>query len=88
MTSSTSSTCPTCGHALAAELQPAPDVSVVRWFRDAPAWSGMLSTDEVYGQYLRATDDAPVSRRRFVSDLAYLGVEEVLDEETFVLDRQ
>ena len=47
---------------------------------------GEASTEEVYSTYLRATDGAPVSRRRFVADLAYLGVEQVLDE-TFMLLR-
>jgi hypothetical protein len=81
-------TCPHCGHVLAPTAEATPDVSVVQWFRSAPAWSGMLSTDEVYGQYLRATDETPVSRRRFVSDLGYLGIDEVLDDEVSVLDRR
>ena len=81
----TTQTCPSCGHTfLPAEPTPerAPDPSVVRWFRTDPGWSGSLSTDEVYGSYLRSTGDAPVSRARFVADLAHLGVEEVLDDDT------
>jgi hypothetical protein len=81
-------TCPACGH----DFEPAaratePDPSVVRWFRTDPGWSGEASTDEIYGQYLRATDQTPVSRGRFVSDLAHLGVEEVLDDDTYLLIR-
>ena len=48
---------------------------------------GKASTEEVYSTYLRANDGAPVSRRRFVADLAHLGVEQVLDDETFMLLR-
>ena len=39
------------------------------------------------GNYLRAIDATPVSRERFVADLAYLGVEELLDDETLMLVR-
>lgn len=52
-----------------------------------PGWIGEASTDEIYGNYLRATDETPVSRERFVADLAYLGIEEVLDDETHLLLR-
>jgi len=82
--------CPACGH----DFDPAsrtaagaPDPTVLRWFRVDPGWTGEVSTDEVYGSYLRATDQAPVSRGRFVADLAYLGVEQVLDDATSVLVR-
>jgi hypothetical protein len=83
-------TCPRCGHHFtpAHDDDVRPDLTVVRWLRDA-AWSGEMSTEEVYADYLRACgDDAPVSRRRFVADLAYLGVPEVLDGETHVLVRE
>jgi len=85
----TTHTCPACGHPSTPPASPvtAPDPSVVHWFRADPGWLGALSTDEVYGTYLRATDDPPVSRRRFVEDLSYLGIEEVLDDETPVLVR-
>jgi len=84
-----SSTCPTCGHpsSAAGPATAAPDPSVVRWFRGDPGWTGEASTGEVYADYLRATDGAPVSRRRFVVDLAHLGVEEVLDDDTPMLLR-
>ncbi|SEP66966.1 hypothetical protein [Microlunatus flavus] len=91
-------TCPSCGHHLTpdepsstASANPSsaghPDPSVVRWFRSDPSWLGELSTDEVYGGYLRATTGRPVSRARFVADLAHLGVEKVLDDDTPVLVR-
>lgn len=85
----TNLSCPACGHTFAAPASTptAPDPSVVRWFRGDPGWLGAMSTDEVYGDYLRASDDPPVSRERFVADLAYLGVEEVLDDETTMLLR-
>lgn len=83
--------CPACGHHFstpAASADPTkPDPSVVQWFRGDPGWIGEASTDEIYGNYLRATDGDPVSRRRFVADLGYLGVEEVLDDEAYVLIR-
>lgn len=86
----TTHTCPACGHTstlTASTPVTAPDPSVVQWFRVEPAWSGALSTDEVYGSYLRGSDDPPVSRARFVEDLGYLGVEEVLDDDTPMLVR-
>ena len=86
----TTLTCPSCGHPFTSSASApvtAPDPSVVRWFRGDPGWTGALSTDEVYGSYLRASDDPPVSRGRFVEDLAYLGIEEVLDDDTAVLVR-
>jgi hypothetical protein len=81
-------TCPACGHDFASPASAAtPDPSVVSWFRSDPGWTGEVSTGEIYGQYLRATDQTPVSRDRFVADLAYLGVEEVLDDDTYLLVR-
>ena len=83
--------CPACGHTFTPPGSDAPDLapdpSVVRWFRDDPGWLGELSTAEVYASYLRATDAPPVSRRRFVADLAHLGVEELLDDDTSMLVR-
>jgi hypothetical protein len=90
--------CPSCGHRFtptepspASSPNPAspgqPDPSVLRWFRSDPSWLGELSTDEVYGGYVRATTETPVSRARFVADLAYLGIEEVLDDDTRMLVR-
>ena len=86
--------CPSCGHQFTPPV-PAPDPSstahpdpsVVRWFRSDPSWLGELSTDEVYRGYLRATTGTPVSRARLVADLAHLGIEEVLDDDTAVLVR-
>lgn len=85
-------TCPSCGHTFSPSAPDraehgAPDLSVVRWYRTDTSWLGELSVDEVYAGYLRATDGVPVSRRRFVADLAYLGVEEVLDDDTRMLVR-
>lgn len=90
--------CPSCGHRFApsepsAASSPAlaptghPDPSVVRWFRSDPSWLGELSTDEVYRGYLRSATGTPVSRARFVADLAHLGIEEVLDDDTPMLVR-
>lgn len=82
--------CPACGHSFPAPGNAetaTPDPSVVEWFRVDPGWTGEASTDEIYGNYLRATDGAPVSRQRFVADLRYLGVEEVLDDDAYVLIR-
>ena len=86
----TNLSCPACGHLFTSPTPAAvtaPDPSVVRWFRVDPGWLGAVSTDELYGSYLRATDDIPVSRDRFVADLAYLGIEEVLDDDTSMLIR-
>jgi hypothetical protein len=79
--------CPSCGHAFSSPASAEPEPSVVQWFRADPGWLGELSTDEVYGNYLRAIEGTPVSRERFVADLAYLGVEEVLDDDTQMLVR-
>jgi hypothetical protein len=84
--------CPACGHRFhpaPTDLGPAstPDPGVVRWFRTSPGWTGEASTDEVYVSYLRATDGTPVSRARFVADLGHLGIDEVLDDETYLLQR-
>ena len=82
--------CPSCGHTFspsASAASPSPDPSVVRWFRTDDSWTGEAATAEVYGTYLRATEGSPVSRERFVADLAHLGVEEVLDDATYVLVR-
>ncbi|SDD46419.1 hypothetical protein [Auraticoccus monumenti] len=83
-------TCPSCRHTFTAPpaaTSTAPDRSVVEWFRTDQSWTGSASTGEVYGTYLRATDGTPVSRARFVADLAHLGIEEVLDDDTPVLLR-
>lgn len=85
-------TCPSCGHAFVtspqATTETSPDASVVQWFRTETAWLGEMSTAEVYESYLGASDQPPVSRARFVADLAYLGVDELMDDETFVLLRR
>ena len=65
-----------------------PDPTVVRWLREAVAWSGAMATEEMYVDYLSSCGDAPVSRRRFVADLAYLGIPEVLDDDTHMLVRE
>ena len=82
--------CPACGHTFTPASSGAhagPDSSVVRWYRNDNSWMGEASTEEIYSTYLRATDGTPVSRQRFVADLAYLGVEQVLDDETYLLLR-
>ena len=83
-------TCPQCGHHFPSprEDETNPDPTVVRWLREAVAWSGEMATEEIYNDYLRACGDAPVSRRRFVADLAYLGIDEVLDGDTHMLIRE
>ncbi|GAA1436965.1 hypothetical protein GCM10009616_37910 [Microlunatus lacustris] len=81
--------CPACGYTFSppeSDAVAAPDLSVVQWFRVDPGWTGEASTDEIYSNYLRATE-APVSRKRFVADLAYLGIEEILDDDTLMLVR-
>lgn len=82
--------CPSCGHTFSPSTPTStdPDRSVVEWFRTDHSWTGEAPTEEVYGAYLRATDGVPVSRARFVTDLAHLGIEEVLDDETLVLLRR
>ena len=71
--------CPTCGHpstASAESDQSPPDPTVVHWFAEAGGGlAGDLHVSEVYQQYLRACGDEPVSRRRFIADLDFLGVE-------------
>ncbi len=82
--------CPACGHTFTPSVPApnrAPDPSVVHWFRGDPGWTGAVSTDEIYGNYLRATDDPPVSRGDFVAALAYFGIDEVLDDDTLMLVR-
>ena len=83
-------TCPRCGHHFASPSQDEtpPDPTVVRWLRNAAAWSGEMATEEMYVDYLGSCGDAPVSRRRFVADLAYLGIHEVLDGDTPMLVRE
>lgn len=81
--------CPACGHPFsfdAASTAP-PDPTVVDWFRTDTGWGEAVSTEEAYQSYLRAINTAPVSRARFVADLAYLGVEQVLDDDTQMLIR-
>ena len=85
-------TCPRCGHHFVPssgeeDRASRPDPSVVGWLRGGAVWSCELATDEAYGDYLSSCGDAPVSRRRFVADLAFLGVPEVLDDGTPMLVR-
>jgi len=82
--------CPSCGHTVtpaSSGTGTAPDPSVVHWYRADTGWIGEAFTAEIYGNYLRATDGTPASRERFVADLAYLGVDQVLDDETYLLVR-
>lgn len=86
----TSIDCPACGHTFNPTTPTPttpPDPSVVHWFRSDFGWIGAVSTDETYGSYLRADDAPPVSREQFVADLAYLRIEEVLDDDTLMLVR-
>ncbi len=82
--------CPRCGQRFVAphDKDNVPDPSVVNWLHQAVAWSGELATEEVYIDYLKHSGGAPVSRSRFVADLAYLGIPEVLDDETHMLVRE
>ncbi|WDF35104.1 hypothetical protein PTW37_16510 (plasmid) [Arthrobacter agilis] len=57
------------------------------WFTSDNSSSGPISTTEAYTAYLRSIDGPPVSRQRFVADLAYFGVEEVNDDGEAVLLR-
>jgi hypothetical protein len=79
--------CPNCGDEISAAESHRPDATVVRWLAEEAVWSGEAPTDEMYGDYLRSCVDDPVSRRRFVADLAYLGIHEVLDGDTRMLMR-
>lgn len=84
--------CPACRHTFILPAPPAspirlPDPSVVEWFRVDAGWTGAISTEEAYENYLRAIDTPPVSRARFVDDLSYLGVDQVLDDDTQMLER-
>ncbi|GIM96305.1 hypothetical protein [Paractinoplanes toevensis] len=83
-------TCPRCGHHFTppSKNEIRPDPTVVRWLQEAVAWSGAMATEEMYVDYLSSCGDAPVSRRRFVADLAYLGIPEVLDDDTHMLVRE
>ena len=83
-------TCPQCNHRFIShtEGEIRPDPTVVRWLREAVTWSGEMSTGEVYTDYLNSCGEAPVSRRRFVADLGYLGIHEVLDDDTYMLIRE
>jgi hypothetical protein len=81
MSSMSDTSCPTCGQTLTRSA------ATSEGFRTGAGWTGEAATDEIYTSYLRSAGEAPVSRRRFVADLAYLGVEEVLDDETHLLVR-
>lgn len=83
-------TCPACNHTFDpanVESESTSDPSVQHWFTSDNSSSGPISTTEAYTAYLRSIDGPPVSRKRFVADLAYLGVEEVNDDGEAVLLR-
>ena len=74
--------CPQCHHIFdtggADEVRPV-DPGVIRWLTEELTWSGREPTERMYASYLYSAGDTPVSRRRFVQDLAYLGVPETRD---------
>ncbi|MDV9171911.1 hypothetical protein R6V09_17515 [Streptomyces sp. W16] len=53
------------------------DPGVIRWLTEELTWSGQEPTERMYSDYLYSAGDIPVSRQRFVQDLAYLGVPEI-----------
>jgi hypothetical protein len=54
----------------------------VHWLTEEQlTWSGQEPTERMYASCLYSAGDTPVSRRRFVQDLAYLGVPEIRDPE-------
>lgn len=60
------------------EVRPV-DPGVVRRLTEELTWSGQEPTERMYSDYLYSAGDMPVSRQRFVQDLAYLGVPEIRD---------
>ena len=76
--------CPQCHHIFdSGEVRPV-DPGVVRRLTEELTWSGQEPTermysDYLYSDYLYSAGDMPVSRQRFVQDLAYLGVPEIRD---------
>jgi hypothetical protein len=83
LTAMPTTTCPACNHTFEpanGESESTPDPSVRHWFTTDNSSSGPISTTEAYTAYLHSIDGPPVSRTRFVADLAYLGIEEVDDD--------
>jgi hypothetical protein len=71
--------CPQCHHTFdSGEVRPV-DPGVVRWLTEELTWSGQEPTERMYASYLYSAGDMPVSRQRFVQDLAHLGVPEIRD---------
>lgn len=86
----TTTTCPACNHTFdlaATDPGTTPDPSVWRWFSTDNSSTDPVSTTEVYLAYLQSVEGTPVPRRRFTSDLAYLGVEEENDGDQAILLR-
>jgi hypothetical protein len=71
--------CPQCHHTFDADTVRPVDPSVVRWLTEELTWSGQEPTERMYSDYLYSAGETPVSRQRFVQDLAYLGVPEIRD---------
>ena len=71
--------CPQCHHTFdSGEVRPV-DPGGVRRLTEELTWSGQEPTERMYTSYLYSAGDMPVSRRRFVQDLAYLGVPQTRD---------
>lgn len=76
--------CPQCGH----RFPPAADdvrpvhAGVVRFLTEEYHWTGAEPTEALYRSYLYSAGASPVSRARFVEDLAYLGVPEVRGQDS------
>lgn len=71
--------CPQCHHTFEPGAVRPVDPGVVRWLTEELTWSGQEPTERMYSDYLYSAGDTPVSRQRFVQDLAYLGVPEIRD---------
>ncbi|GAA0796984.1 hypothetical protein [Spirilliplanes yamanashiensis] len=54
-----------------------PDPTVVTWLREGLIWEGEEPAATLYAEYLSWVTGRPVSRERFIADLAYLGVRDV-----------
>ncbi|WP_143116351.1 hypothetical protein [Lentzea xinjiangensis] len=51
----------------------------MRWLTEELTWSGEEPTERMYASYLYSFGEEPVSRSRFVDDLAHLGVPETIN---------
>ncbi|MBK3572458.1 hypothetical protein JHN63_01180 [Streptomyces sp. MBT65] len=71
--------CPRCHHTFdSGEVRPV-DPGVVRWLTEELTWSGQEPTERMYASCPYSAGDTPVSRQRFIQDLAHRGVPETRD---------